>query len=105
MAQSIGRFAVDLACHDASCICDGLLESYARCTAIVGRNIDTEPCYVDSRPVVDGDGSQKRRKVFDPVVVDCEQEDVAHDAEDVRKQEELKGVSSDFITEFEAAQM
>ena len=96
MTQSVGRFAVDLACHDASCICDGLLESYARCTAIVGRNIDTEPCYVDARTVVDGDGSQKGSEVFDPVVVDCEQEDVADDAEDVREQEELKGVSSGF---------
>ena len=96
MAQSVGRFAVDLACHNASCICNGLLESDARCTAIVGRNIDTEPGYVDSRPVVDGDGSQKGSEVFDPVVVDGEQEDVADDAENVRKQEELKGVSSDF---------
>ena len=98
MAQPVGRFAVDLACHDASCICDGLLESYARCAAIVGGNIDTEPCYVDSRPVIDSHGSQKGSEVFDPVVVDCKQEDVADDAEDVREQEELKGVSFDFNT-------
>lgn len=68
-------------------------------------NIDTEPCYVDSRTIVDSDGSQKCSEVFDSVVVDCEQKDVADDTENVRKQEELKRVSSEFVRSFISPQM
>jgi hypothetical protein len=74
---------------NASSIGNRLLDSYGRCTAIVGSDVNIDPGDIETWAVVYGDGTEECCEVFDSVGRDREEDNVAGNAEDIGEEDEL----------------
>lgn len=57
MAQLIRRASVDLSGDNSGNVTNRLLHADGGCTAVMGRNVDIEPCDVETWASVDGNGA------------------------------------------------
>ena len=73
MAEFVWRGAVDLACHDAGGVCDGLLEADGGGAAVVWCHVHVDPRDIDAGAVVDCHCAEECCEVVDRVGGDGEE--------------------------------
>ena len=89
IAKHIRRLPVNLPGHNAGAVSDSLLQTDLHGTTVVRRDVDVQPGDVESHAGVGRDAAEIGGEVFDGVVGDGQEKNVADDAKDVTPNQEL----------------
>jgi hypothetical protein len=85
VAEEIRTLPVDLSCHYTCSVADSLLKADSSRSAILRCDVDVQPTHVQSRSVVDCDGTQESAEELNTVWCWADNQDIANDAENVGK--------------------